>query len=87
MAALQLLLEYGNFFNINISQGSVATSVVFKYEFITHLHQSPTVKESGQEAIPTHLDVLWSVLVKAVSIAKTKKMAKMIEKWLGEAAS
>jgi len=38
-------------------------------------------------AIPTHLDVLWSVLVKAVSIAKTKKMAKMIEKWLGEAAS
>jgi len=50
MAALQLLLEYGNFFNINISQGSVATSVVFKYKFITHLHQSPTVKEFGQEA-------------------------------------
>jgi len=46
---LQLLLEHGNFLNINISQGSVATCLrrggIFKYSFITNLLQRLTVKE------------------------------------------
>jgi len=45
---LQLLLEHGDFLNIDISQGSVATCLrrggIFKYDFIINLLLSLTVK-------------------------------------------
>jgi len=38
---LQFLLEHGHFWNIDISQGSVATQLrrggIFKYEFVANL--------------------------------------------------
>ena len=46
---LQLLLEDGDFLNIDISQGSVATQLrcgrIFKYEFVANLPLSLTLKE------------------------------------------
>jgi len=46
---LQLLLECGNFLNIDISQGSVATYLtcggIFKYEFVANLPLSLLAKE------------------------------------------
>ena len=46
---LQLLLEHGDFSNIDISQGSVATYLrcggIFKYEFVANLPVSLPVKE------------------------------------------
>ena len=46
---LQLLLEDGDFLNIDISQGSVATLLrcggIFKQEFVASLPLSVTVKE------------------------------------------
>jgi len=46
---LQLLLEHGEFLNIDISQGNVATCLrcggIFKHGFITNLLESLTVKE------------------------------------------
>jgi len=46
---LQSLLEDGEFSNIDISQGSVATQLrcggIFKYKFVANLPLSLTVKE------------------------------------------
>ena len=46
---LQLLLEDGDFLNIDISQGSVATQLkcggIFKYKFVANLPMTLTVKE------------------------------------------
>jgi len=46
---LQLLLEDGDFLNIDISQGSVATQLkcggIFKYKFVANLPVTLTVKE------------------------------------------
>jgi len=46
---LQFLLEHGHFWNIDISQGSVATQLrcggIFKYEFVANLPLSLPVKE------------------------------------------
>ena len=46
---LQLLLEYCDFWNIDISQGSVATRLrcggIFKYELVANLSVSLPVKE------------------------------------------
>ena len=46
---LQLLLEDGDFLNIHISQGSVATQLrcdgIFKHKFVANLPLSLTVKE------------------------------------------
>jgi len=46
---LQLLLEHGDLLNVDISQSSLATCLrcggIFKYDFITHLLHSLTVKE------------------------------------------
>jgi len=46
---LQLLLKNGDFLNINISQGSVATRLwcngVFVHDFVTNFLLSQTVKE------------------------------------------
>jgi len=46
---LQLLLEHGDFLNIDISQGSVVTRSrcggIFKYELVANLPMSLPVKE------------------------------------------
>ena len=46
---LQLLLEHCDFLNIDISQGSVVTSLrcggIFKYELVANLPVSQSVKE------------------------------------------
>jgi len=46
---LQLLLEHGDFLNIGISQGSVATHLrcggIFKYKFVANLLMSLPAKE------------------------------------------
>jgi len=46
---LQLLLQHGDFLNIDISQGSLATQLkcagIFKYEFVAHLPACLPVKE------------------------------------------
>jgi len=46
---LQLLLEYCDFLNMDISQGSVARCLrrggIFKYEFVENLPRSLPVKE------------------------------------------
>jgi len=45
---LQLLLEHGDFLNVDISQGSVVTHLrcdgIFKYEFVANLPLSLSVK-------------------------------------------
>jgi len=47
--SLHLLLEHGDFLGIDISQGSVATSLrrggIFKYDFIANLLLRLTMKE------------------------------------------
>jgi len=46
---LQFLLEHGHFWNIDISQGSVVTSLrcggILKYDFVANLPLSLPVKE------------------------------------------
>ena len=46
---LQVLLEYCDFLNIDISQGSIATRLrcggIFKYELVSNLPVSQPVKE------------------------------------------
>jgi len=46
---LQLLLQHGDFLNIDISQSSVATQLrcggIFKYEFVANLPACLPVKE------------------------------------------
>jgi len=48
-SSLQLLLEYCDFLNTDISQGSVATYLrcvgIFKYDFVANLSLSLPVKE------------------------------------------
>jgi len=48
-SVLQFLLEHSHFWNIYISQGSVATHLrcggIFKYEFVANLPQSLPIKE------------------------------------------
>ena len=52
---LHLLLKNGDFFNTDISQGSVATRLgcggVFVHDFVTNFLLSLTVKEFGNRSI------------------------------------
>ena len=52
---LQLLLQHGDFLNIDISQGSLATQLkcagIFKYEFVAHLPACLPVKEFWKKPV------------------------------------
>jgi len=78
---LQLLLEHGDFLNIDISQGSVATYVlcggIFKYEFVANLPLSLPAKEilksvniweaMGKSLVSCFFDSWCSIMTKLTS--------------------
>jgi len=74
---LQLLLEHGNFLNMDISRGSVATYFrcggIFKYEYVANLPLSASDISEGKVATCLRYDdILLSLTLIGSHLAKLR---------------